>query len=218
MSRHIPLPKPWVIATTGSALIAALVLVGFGFARAKTASFPTQLTNRMGLVSMGGAQAPNFTLVDQHGQTTSLSDFRGHPVVLEFFDSVCQNECPLISADFLNAAKRLGPRAQDVHFVAVNVNADHAAVSDVAAFTKQHSLDTLPHWSFLTGETSTLAKVWNAYGISVYKGPDGDVKHQDWMFFIGRNGNEQWIASPDATISDTAQWGSDIATVVKTLF
>ena len=36
-------------------------------------------------VSLEMAAAPDFTLIDQHGQPASLADFRGHRVVLTFY-------------------------------------------------------------------------------------------------------------------------------------
>jgi cytochrome oxidase Cu insertion factor (SCO1/SenC/PrrC family) len=43
-------------------------------------------------------KAPDFRLMDQHGDLVSLSDFKGKVVVLTFFDSQCQDVCPLTAA------------------------------------------------------------------------------------------------------------------------
>ncbi len=47
-----------------------------------------------------GEPAPDFTLVDSHGQEHSLSDFRGQVVVLEWLN----HECPFVRK-FYNAGK-----------------------------------------------------------------------------------------------------------------
>lgn len=63
-------------------------------------------------VSLVGASAPNFTLTawtDKPGQQVSLKSLRGHPVVLNFWESTCypcQLEAPaLVQANKAYAAK-----------------------------------------------------------------------------------------------------------------
>lgn len=48
-----------------------------------------------------GQSAPNFTLSDAKGQEVSLSSFRGHPVIINFWASYCapcQTETPLLKS------------------------------------------------------------------------------------------------------------------------
>src|SRR5437588_7744800 len=46
---------------------------------------------------MTGDVAPDFKLIDQFGQTVTLSSLRGREVVLAFIDSRCTTLCPLTS-------------------------------------------------------------------------------------------------------------------------
>jgi protein SCO1 len=50
------------------------------------------------------APAPDFALVDQHGQTVSLARFRGRPVALTFVFAHCETLCPLIIETLKQAA------------------------------------------------------------------------------------------------------------------
>ncbi|MBI4416349.1 MAG: TlpA family protein disulfide reductase, partial [Euryarchaeota archaeon] len=61
------------------ALAGALVVLGAGFAYLAFTSFSG--------ASPSGSPAPDFSLVDSHGNTFRLSQFRGRPVVLFFMTS-----------------------------------------------------------------------------------------------------------------------------------
>ena len=192
------------------------------------ADVPTSLANLMSLSPVPNEQAPGFTLTDQHGKTFSLSSFRGHPVVLEFMDPHCTDICPIVAQEFIDAEHDLGKAASRVVFAAVNVNQYALSVADVATFSQEHRLDTIPTWHFFTGPFSTLRRIWAHYGIEVQsRGPTEDTIHSSIVYFIGPNGKERFLASPtdDHTKSGTAylppsqlsSWGRGIALVARAL-
>ncbi|MHB1928060.1 MAG: SCO family protein [Acidimicrobiales bacterium] len=166
--------------------------------------------------------APGFALTDQRGRLVALSQFRGKAVVLDFFDDRCISVCPIVSEELVLASRRLGPLASRVAFVAVNVNAAHESVADVAAFTVDHGLAHLPQWYFLTGSTRALQRTWQAYDVAVQFDPaSGAVLHATPMYFIGPHGNERAVAAPTAETrrggrgylpaGQVARWAAGIA-------
>lgn len=184
----------------------------------------TRLANLMGLDPVPAHQAPGFVLTDQHGQTLSLSSFRGHPVVLEFMDPHCTDICPIVSQEFIDAYHNLAGSHPSVVFLAVNVNPYHLSVADVAAFSEEHQLASIPTWHFFTGPLATLRTIWARYGIEVQaRGPNADVIHSSIVFFIASNGKERFVAAPtdDHTKAGVAYlpagqlsaWGRGIALV-----
>lgn len=192
------------------------------------ADVPTDLASMMGLSPDRPGPAPDFTLDDQHGQTVSLSSFRGHPVVLEFMDPHCTDICPIISQEFIRAFADLGRRGPDVVFLAVNVNQYHNTIADTLAYTNEHGLSAIPTWHFVTGPVPALRSVWRSYGISVdAPSPNADVVHSSVVFFLDSHGIERYSAVPtdDHTSSGSAylpagqldEWGHGIALVVKSL-
>jgi cytochrome oxidase Cu insertion factor (SCO1/SenC/PrrC family) len=191
-------------------------------------SVSTPLATLMALSPLPGREAPDFTLIDQNGRTLSLASFRGRAIVLEFMDTHCTDICPIISQEFVDAYRDLGNAASRVAFVAVNVNGYHAAVSDVAAFSQEHQLNSIPSWHFFTGTVNNLHAVWDDYGIVVQApSPNADVIHSSFAFFIGPDGRERYLANPtdDHTASGTAylpagplaSWGQGIALVTRSL-
>ena len=188
----------------------------------------TPLASLMQLSPLPTRPAPDFTLTDQNGQLLSRSGFGGRAEVLEFMDSHCTDICPIISQEFVDAYHDLGADASRVVFLAVNVNPFHATVADVTSFTDEHQLDAIPSWHFLTGPVSDLRTVWNGYGVSVdAPGPTADVIHSSFVYFIGPNGAERYIGSPeddhrangDAYLpgNQIAAWGDGIAAVARSL-
>jgi len=184
--------------------------------------------NLMGLSPVPARQAPGFTLTDQDGRTLSLSSLRGKVVVLEFMDPHCTDICPIVSQEYVDAYRDLGPLAGKVVFAAVNVNQYHAAVSDMMAYSREQRLITIPDWHFFTGPVTDLRRVWNGYEIAVQApSPNADIVHTSVVYFIGPDGQERFVAAPmaDHTSSGASYlpagqitaWGQGIAQVAKAL-
>ena len=230
--RRMPLPSRFQLVMT-LVLLAAVAAVGTVALvhRASTNSVSTAGTTRdefMGLASAQGAPAPDIAMTDQNGQTVSLSGLeqQGKVVVLEFMDSHCTDICPIVSQEFVVAHQQLGAVASKVAFIGINVNPFHLAQADVASFTSEQGLNTVPEWHFLTGPVPQLQDAWKKYGVAVQApNPNVDIVHSDTIYFIDSTGHQRWIAIPTEqhTASGAAylpapqvrQWGVDIASVVR---
>ena len=113
-------------------------------------------------------------------------------------------------------------------FVAVNVNQYHLRVADVAAFSREQRLTTIPSWHFLTGPYPSLRAVWQDYNVAVEApSPNADIIHSSVMYFIDPRGRERYLASPmvDHTSAGSSYlpadqltaWGQGIAQVARQL-
>lgn len=184
--------------------------------------------NLMGLSPVPVRPAPGFTLTDQDGRALSLSSLRGKVVVLEFMDPHCTDICPIVSREYVDAYRDLGPLGGKVVFAAVNVNQYHAAVSDMMAYSREQQLTAIPGWHFLTGPLADLRKVWDGYDIAVQApGPDADIVHTSAVYFIDPAGRERFVAAPMAGHTSSGAsylpadqisgWGQGIAQVARTL-
>jgi len=192
------------------------------------ADVPTSLANLMALTPVPGKAAPGFTLTDQSGHTLSLAGFKGQAVVLEFMDPHCTDICPIVSQEFIDAYHDLGPAASHVVFAAVNVNAYHHGVADIAGFSREQRLTTIPSWHFLTGPVASLQAVWKAYHVYVQApGPNADIVHTSVVYFIDPGGKERFAASPMADrtqngtaylpLAEQAAWGRGLALIARQL-
>ncbi|HKI92603.1 MAG TPA: SCO family protein [Gaiellaceae bacterium] len=213
----------FVLVAAGVAAAAILLVHGRSSAAplvtidAADPAVPAAVQSRLGLSTLGRRPAPGLTLVDQRGRTVSLASLRGKVVVLEFFDPVCTDICPIVSQEYVEANRLLGAAARRAAFVAVNVNQYHRSVAAVAGFSRKHGLDGIPSWHFLTGPTVTLQKIWKAYGVAVQPNPSGDVVHSSLVYFIDAKGRERYLAMPDRNKKGIGAWAHGIAAVVRAL-
>jgi cytochrome oxidase Cu insertion factor (SCO1/SenC/PrrC family) len=143
-------------------------------------------------------------------------------------DPHCTDICPIVSQEFIDAYHDLGGRASRAVFIAVNVNPYFHGVGDVAAYSAEHQLATVPSWHFFTGPLPALQAVWRAYNIEVQpRGRNADVIHTSEVLFIDPRGRERYVASPMADYTSAgraylpagplAEWGQGIALVTRRL-
>jgi len=188
----------------------------------------TDVVNLMQLSPVPHHAAPDFTFIDQHGQRVSLHSLRGKNVVLNFMDPHCTDICPIVSQELIDANHDLGPLAKNTVFLAINVNQYNRSVANVAHFSNEHRLSSIPSWHFLTGSYHALAAAWSSYGIAVYApSPSADVQHSSVTYFINTRGQEEYLAAPmvDHTKKGVSYlpavklnaWGQGIAQVVRDL-
>src|SRR5438874_2667698 len=178
-----------VVVTVAVAVAAFVVVRHRGVAVPRPSGIPasvsTGLANEMLLTPLPHDQAPGFTLTDQAGRTMPLSALRGKVVVLQFMDPHCTDICPIVSQEFVDAYRHLGPTAAKVAFIAVNVNQYHKSVANMAAYSRHEGLNTIPGWHFFTGSVPALKNVWRDYNIAVQApNPDADIIHTSAVYFI----------------------------------
>ena len=231
-------PRLLIYGLIAVVVIVAVAAAALVIARQRNAAGPrpsgipadisTSLANQMLLTPLPHQRAPGFTLTDQAGKTMALSALRGKAVVLEFMDPHCTDICPIVSREFVDAYHDLGAAARNVVFIAVNVNQYHASVADMAAYSREQALNTIPGWHFFTGPVPALAAVWRDYDIQVQAPkPDADTIHTSAVYFIDPQGREAFLASPmvNHTAKGTAylpaaqigQWARGIALIARHL-
>ena len=102
--------------------------------------------------------APDFQLTDQNGRDVSLTSLRGKVVLMTFLDPVCSTECPVIGAEFRQAAVQLGQAEKQVELVAVVANPAYRSIAVMRAFDAEEVLTSVPNWLYLTGSLGALQK------------------------------------------------------------
>ena len=127
---------------------------------------------------MPGNPAPEFTLKDLQGREVKLSQFRGKPVLLNFWASwcgPCREELPLIEAT--------QQKHQGEDLVVLGVNAGDAP--EIAqAFVSENHL-TFP---IVLDSTSDVARAYQVRGIptSVFINSDGQIVNRHSGVFTER--------------------------------
>ena len=155
----------------------------------------------------------DMALPNQDGKPITLASLRGKTVVLSPSLTLCQEICPLISANFGLADRDVDAAglASSVQFVQVTVDPERDNQAHLKAY--QGLYGAQPNWEFLGGTPSQISAFWNAFHLSYGRQPNEpgdtphdwltgapltyDVDHQNVVYVIRPDGHIAWLV--DAT-------------------
>jgi cytochrome oxidase Cu insertion factor (SCO1/SenC/PrrC family) len=103
-------------------------------------------------------------LTDQNGREISLSDEKGHVVLLAFMDPLCVDLCPVLGRDIVALEQAL-PKGINPVLLIVSVTSGRTA-ADVRQFVSTNlSTKWEPGWHWLIGPSDAALKLaWLAWG------------------------------------------------------
>ena len=201
---------------------AAVVLLLLAACAATPQPAPTTTTGAVPTPSNGSVfdkaipvAVADLPFVNQDSKTVTLASLHGKTVVLADFLTLCQEICPLTSANFrqIDQAVEAAGQSSEVDLVEITVDPARDTPARLAAY--QEMFGAQPNWQFLTGSASQVATLWKTLGVSYEKvaedpGPPPidwwtgkpltyDVNHQDVVFVLGKDGHEKWLVegTPD---------------------
>ncbi len=100
------------------------------------------------------AEAPAYSLVDQHGETVSSADLQGHVVLYDFIYTHCTTVCPAMTGQMLQIQKQLekkGELGEDVILVSITFDPERDTPERLQTYSEL--MNTGPDsWLWLTGE------------------------------------------------------------------
>ena len=125
-----------------------------------------------------GEQAPDFTLPDQGGQEVSLSDFRGHRVLLVFYPLDFSPVC----TDQLTLYRDIAPQLKEAGVTPLGISVDSAFAHK--AFQDQLGIETS-----LLADFEPKGAVASAYGAYL----DGAGHSNRSLVLIDAEGKVEWV-------------------------
>jgi cytochrome oxidase Cu insertion factor (SCO1/SenC/PrrC family) len=140
-------------------------------------------------------QAPGFTLIDQNGDSVSLSDFAGKWILVDWVYTKCLTVCPLLTSEMGMVRNGLGDAVgEDVQFLSITFDSE----VDTPEALKDHAMRTgsdVSGWSWLTGPKEDTDAVAASYGVSYDPaaaiGGIPQFDHTALMVIIDPNGRER---------------------------
>lgn len=147
--------------------VAVSLMLVFGIEAARRSPHHTGAAQ---VASTPGNLAPDFTLQTLDGKTVRLSDYRGKPVMLNFWATWC-DPCKVEMPWFVDFQKQYAGQGLQILGVAM----DDASVADIQKFAKQMNVD----YPILTGKDSQRDEVASLYG---------GVQFLPETFYIDRDG------------------------------
>ncbi len=151
----------------------------------------------------------HLPLVDSTGRRVSLASFRNRIIVINDVTTLCQETCPLDTANLVAAARAvdragLGDR---IEFLSITVDPRRDSPVQLAAYRQLYT-PAPTDWAALTGSAADLSTLWKYLGVYYEQVPEDDpsatnwrtgekltydVNHADELFFLDPAGHERFI-------------------------
>jgi protein SCO1/2 len=113
-------------------------------------------------------RAPEFQLTDQTGAPFASQSLAGRVTLLDFVYTHCTDACPVLSATFQQAARKLADDkllGTRVMLVSLSVDPQHDTPSVLAEYGKQFKADPTG-WKMLTGDWDQVYDVVTGFKVA----------------------------------------------------
>lgn len=142
-----------------------------------------------GVVLQSPRPAQDFTLINQYGQSSTLSDYQGKAVLLYFGYVTCPDVCPTTLAELKKATDLLGAQSDDVQIMMITVDPERDTVEILAEYLAHFD----PSFLGLVGTPDEIAQIATNYGIFFQKQETDSVlgylvDHTATVMLIDQNG------------------------------
>jgi protein SCO1/2 len=127
-----------------------------------------------------------FTLVSDEGKDVTQDDFADKPKVMFFGFTYCPDICPTTLYEMADYIERLGPRAQNLHYMFITVDPER----DTPEVLRGYVDDFSPHITGLTGTPLQISNMLKAYRVYAKKVPMNDtylMDHTATVYLMDKN-------------------------------
>jgi cytochrome oxidase Cu insertion factor (SCO1/SenC/PrrC family) len=139
-------------------------------------------------------KAPTLRLVDQHGDSVSLEQFRGRPVIVTFAFGHCTTVCPLTVHAARLAAQRLSGKGAVLLVVTLDPWRD--TEPRLPYLARRWELGESMH--LLSGGPDEVERTLSRWRIPRARNPaTGDITHPSMVYVIGPDGRIAYALGPE---------------------
>jgi protein SCO1 len=134
----------------------------------------------------------DFTLVNQDGEETRLSDLQGKPILMFFGFTHCPDVCPATMAEFRIIKRELGDLGDSVHFMLISVDGSRDTPEALKAYVRQFDEEFIG----LTGDEEYVREIGGDYFLFFNRAADTgqasvagySVDHTAYSYLIDEQG------------------------------
>jgi protein SCO1/2 len=136
--------------------------------------------------------APDFTLMDQDGQTVTLSRSRGKVILVNFIFTQCEEVCLQMTREIRGLQEHFGKRmGRDLVFLSITLDPEHDSPKALKVYGRKHNLD-FTTWRLLTGSPEQIDALRRSFGVYAEKIKTKvghpDIVHTAKAYVVDRNG------------------------------
>lgn len=118
-------------------------------------------------------EVPEFSFIDQHGDTITNADYKGKVYVVEFFFTTCPTICPVMTSNTVKLQRAFKDR-ENFGVASITINPDNDTPEVLKKYAETYGI-THPNWHLLTGDLQDVMALSNT-GFNLYAGVNPNVE------------------------------------------
>lgn len=134
-------------------------------------------------------KAPQFSFVNQHGDTITNEDYNGKVYLVEFFFTTCPTICPIMNKNLVEIQDEFKNR-KDFGIASFSIDPTHDTPEVLSEYAENYGINH-PNWNLMTGEGSEIYQLANK-GFGIYAGENseaaGGFAHQGLFALVDKDG------------------------------
>jgi protein SCO1/2 len=140
--------------------------------------------------------------VDQRGHSFTLASLHGEPLAVTFISAHCTDACPLINAQFSDAARRIAQAHMKAKLVTITLDPEHDSLATMGALAKRFDAD--PHyWLVAGGSTPNVEALMRTFGVLSVEGKRGyRDEHTTYVYILNGAGAVAQTMLASSALSD----------------
>ena len=151
----------------------------------------TKDPNKMVYIEQYGKKkkVPEFSFVNQDGDTITNKDYLGKVYVIEFFFTTCPSICPIMNKNLKEVQEEFKGE-EDFGIASFTIDPKHDTPAVLKEYAKNYGIES-ENWHFLTGDRQEIYEVANT-GFGIYANEDetvpGGFAHSGLFALIDKEG------------------------------
>lgn len=141
-------------------------------------------------------------LVDQRGRSFTLASLRGKPLAVTFISAHCTDACPLIDAQFADAARRIQSAHLNARLLTITLDPEHDSAKTMQELAKRFGANPR-YWLLAGGPIRNVRAVMHEFGVISEEGRRGyRDEHTTFVYLLNRDGALAQTMLASSALSD----------------
>ena len=148
------------------------------------------------------AQERRPQLVDQHGRAFTLGSLVGKPVAVTFVGAHCTDACPLINAQFSDAASKIAHGHINGRLLTITLDPEHDSPAAMREIARRFGADPR-YWILAGGPVRDVHAIMKEFGVIAVQGRDGyRDEHTTFVSVLDARGRLSQTMLASSALSD----------------
>jgi protein SCO1/2 len=134
-------------------------------------------------------KVPNFSFLNQDGDTITNKDYLGKVYIVEYFFTTCPSICPIMNENLIEVQEEFKGN-EDFGIASFTIDPEHDTPQVLKEYKQSHGI-TNPNWNFLTGDRNEIYEMANT-GFGIFANEDetvaGGFAHSGLFALVDKEG------------------------------